>query len=211
MKIYVDGEPLVLDFSAEATFGSIFEEVEDELGRKNRVVSSFAINNEVLTQEVEELLWDERPDVDIRIDVETKDALEILSGALGEAEKDLSQLTESMHKAAVSLQTGLKQEAYAVFQQCLDTWRQVINLLQIAQHVLQYRPEEVEVEGRNINQINEELARALTETKEAMETDNLINISDMIEYELCRKVEEEKQIIARLIGYADERSGRNRL
>ena len=211
MEIFIKGKPLEIQLEAEDTFGSIFERVEENLGQRNMVVSGFSINNEPLTEEIEEMLWDEQPDVDIRIDVEAKKATEILTSALVEAEKDLPKLTDLMHKVAVSLQSGLKQEAYAVFQQCLSTWRQIINLLQITHDILQYQPEEIVVRGRNIDQINEELVQKLTETKEAMEADDLVNISDMIEYELCEKVEEEREVIQRLIEFAGERSGPNRL
>ena len=211
MEIFIKGKPLEIQLEAEDTFGSIFERVEENLGQRNMVVSGFSINNEPLTEEIEEMLWDEQPDVDIRIDVEAKKATEILTSALVEAEKDLPKLTDLMHKVAVSLQSGLKQEAYAVFQQCLSTWRQIINLLQITHDILQYQPEEIVVRGRNIDQINEDLVLKLKETKEAMESDDLVNISDMIEYELCEKVEEEREVIQRLIEFAGERSGPNRL
>ena len=211
MEIFIKGELLEIELGAEDTFGSIFERVEENLGQRNMVVSSFSINNEPLTEETEEMLWDEQPDMDIRIDVEAKEATEIVAAALVEAEKDLPKLTDLMHKVAVSLQSGLKQEAYAVFQQCLSTWRQIINLLQITHDILQYQPDEIVVRGRNIDQINEELVLKLKETKEAMESDDLVNISDLIEYELCEKVEEEREIIQRLIELANERSGPNRL
>jgi hypothetical protein len=211
MEIFIKGELLEIELEAEDTFGSIFERVEENLEQRDMVVSGFSINSEPVTEEIEKMLWDEQPDVDIRIDVQAKEATEILAGALGEAEKDLPKLTGLMHKVAVSLQSGLKQEAYAIFQQCLSTWRQIISLLQITQETLQYQPDEIVVRGRNIDQINEELVMMLKETKEAMEADDLVNISDLIEYELCEKIEEEREIIQRLIEYAGERSGLNRL
>jgi len=206
MNIFVEGKPFQIDVPHDATYGAIIKTVEELMTQKNRIVSGVSIDSKKLTPDEEETLTDQVIAADSRIDVEVIEARALLIKALEEAEGDLPGLSESMRKVAFSLQTGLKQEAFTIFQGCLEVWRQVINLLQLSQDILQCDLENVDIDGKTIREINENLVQVLMETKEAMEADDLVRISDMLEYELCAKAEEEQKVIQWLIELARSNS-----
>ena len=206
MNIFVEGKPFQVDVPPDATYGVIIKTVEELMTKKNRIVSGVSIDSKKLTPDEEETITDQVIDQDSRIDVEVIEARALLVKALHEAEQDLSGLPESMRKVAFSLQTGLKQEAFTIFQGCLEIWRQVINLLQLSQEILQCDIENIDIDGKTIREINENLVQVLMETKDAMEADDLVRISDMLEYELCAKAEEEQKVVQRLIEFASSNS-----
>ena len=206
MNIFVEGKPFQVDVPPDATYGAIIKTVEELMTQKNRIVSSVSIDSKKLTSDEEETLTGQVIAADSRIDVEVIEARALLVKALEEAEQDLSGLSESMRQVAFSLQTGLKQEAFTIFQGCLEIWRQVINLLQLSQEILQCDIENIDIDGKTIREINENLVQVLMETKDAMEADDLVRISDMLEYELCAKAEEEQKVVQRLIELAGSNS-----
>ena len=75
-----------------------------------------------------------------------------------------------------------------------------MQLLQVSQTCLGFDPAQVTIDGKSLNELNEELLRALQETKEAMEQGDLVSLSDLLEYKLVEKIRQEEAVLDRLIG-----------
>jgi len=75
-----------------------------------------------------------------------------------------------------------------------------VHLLQASQACLGYDPAQVDVGGRSIEEMNGELLAALQDTKRAMEQGDLVALSDLLEYELIAKIQDERALLDRLIG-----------
>ena len=80
----------------------------------------------------------------------------------------------------------------------------MIQLLQVSQTCLGYDSDEIQIEGRSLKELNDELFSTLQETKQAMEQGDLVSLSDLLEYELVTKIQQEKALLDHLIGMVPE-------
>jgi hypothetical protein len=200
MHVTIGGIDVDLSSSGVRTFGELIEAVQEAAAEKNEVVIGVVLNGmrlspeEQVTQADRELLSDDEAAFEVQ------DASAVLAGALEQTRDSLPQLQDKLIRVAAALQSGARQEAFSLFSDCLAYWRQVIVLLQVSQACLGYDPEQLQIEGRSVQEINDELLATLQQTKEAMEQGDLVSLSDLLEYELVAKVREERALFNHLIG-----------
>jgi hypothetical protein len=200
MQVTIGGIDVDLSSSGVRTFGELIEAVQEAAAEKNEVVIGVVLNGmrlgpeEQVTQADRELLSDDEAAFEVQ------DASAVLSAALEQTRDSLPQLQEKLIRVAAALQSGARQEAFSLFSDCLTHWRQVILLLQVSQACLGYDPEQIEIDGHSVVELNGELLTLLQQAKEAMEQGDLVALSDLLEYELVTKIRQEHVLLDRLIG-----------
>ena len=200
MHVTIGGIEVDLSSSGIRTLGELIDAVQGAASERNEIVVGVVLNGERIAPEQEASQRERELMPDDAIDFQVQDASAVLTAALEQTRDGLPALEEKLGQVATALQCGSRQEAFSLFGECLTHWRQVIQLLQATQACLGYDPAEVEVDGRTIKDINEDLLVALTETKRAMEQGDLVALSDLLEYELVAKLHEERTLLDRLIG-----------
>jgi hypothetical protein len=185
MQVTIGGVAVDISSSGIDTLGDLIDAVHQAVAEKNEVVVRMTLNGEPIGPEAEAGLRERTLEPDDEAAFEVQDASAVLVAAL--------------EQVATALQCGSRQEAFTIFSECLSHWRQVIQLLQVSQMCIGYDPEQVEIEGRSIRAMNDELLAALQETKQAMEQGDLVALSDLLEYELIRRIQQERVLLDVLI------------
>ena len=200
MHVTIGEVEVDLSSSGVSTLGDLIEAVQDAATDKNEVIVGVVLNGETLNPDTQTAQQARELEPDDRIEFAVQDAWVLLTAALEETRSGLPELKEKLEQVAASLQAGSRQEAFSLFSECLMHWRQVVHLFQVSQACLGYDPKEIEVEGRSLDTLNEELLTTLQQTKEAMEHGDLVMLSDLIEYELANQLRQEETLLEHLIG-----------
>jgi pantothenate synthetase len=204
MQVTIGGIEVDLSSCGVRTLGQLIGAVQDAAAERDEIVIGIELNGEQLDPEQEAAQGERELEADDAVAFTVERAAVLLAGALEQTREGLPELENKLEQVATALQSGSRQEAFSIFSECLTHWRQVVQLLQVSQACLGYDPAQVEVEGRSLQQLNEELLAALQETKQAMEQGNLVALSDLLEYELIAKLRQEATILDRLIGMVSE-------
>ena len=199
MQVTIGGAYIDIEGSGIQTLGELIEAVQQAAAEKNEVVVGITLNGEKLRPECDAAQRERELDPEDVIEFAVQDATAVLVGALEQTRNGLPRLQDKLEQVAAALQCGSRQEAFALFSDCLTHWRQVVQLLQASQACLGYDPAQVDVDGRSIQQMNTDLLSALQDTKRAMQEGDLVALSDLLEYELIAKVQDEKALLDRLI------------
>jgi len=199
MQVTVGGVEVDLSSSGVQTLGELIDAVQDAAAEKDEVVVGIELNGERIGPEQETAQREQELGPDDVVAFAVQDASALLAGALEQTRNSLPELENRLEQVAMALQSGSRQEAFSMFSDCLTHWRQVIHLLQVSQACLGYDPAQIEIDGRSLQQLNEELLSALQETKQAMEQGDLVSLSDLLEYELVAKIRQEATVLDRLI------------
>jgi len=200
MQVTIGGIEVDLSSCGVRTLGELINAVQDAAAEKNQVITGTLVNGEQLSPEQEAAQQARELGPDDVIDFTVQNASDLLTGVLEQARSTLPDLKDKLEQVAAALQSGSRQEAFSLFSDCLTHWRQVIQLLQVAQACLGYDPNQIEIEGCSPQTINEKLLATLQETKRAMERGDLVSLSDLLEYELINRVRQEETIFEHLIG-----------
>jgi hypothetical protein len=199
MRVTIGGVEVDLEGSGIQTLGELVDAVHQAAAEKNEVVVGITLNGEKLGAEREGALRSRELDSDDVVEFAVRDVTAVLVSALEQTRNGLPGLQEKLERVAAALQCGSRQEAFSLFSECLSHWRQVVHLLQASQACLGYDPAHVDIDGRSIQELNTDLLAALQDTKRAMEQGDLVALSDLLEYELIAKVQDEKALLDRLI------------
>jgi hypothetical protein len=200
MQVTIGGVAVDISSSGIDTLGDLIDAVHHAVAEKNEVVIRMTLNGEPISPEAEVAVRERSLETDDDVAFEVQDASAVLVAALEQTRDGLPALEGKLEQVATALQCGSRQEAFTIFSECLSHWRQVIQLLQVSQMCIGYDPEQVEIEGRSIRAMNDELLAALQETKQAMEQGDLVALSDLLEYELIKRIQQERVLLDVLIG-----------
>lgn len=204
MQVTIGDVEVDLSSSGIRTLGELIDAVQNAAAEKNEVVVGIVLNGEPLGPEQEAAQRERELEPDDGIEFAVQDASVLLRGALEQSRDSLPELQDKLEQVAAALQCGSRQEAFSLFSDCLTHWRQVIQLLQVSQTCLGYDSDEIQIEGRSLKELNDELFSTLQETKQAMEQGDLVSLSDLLEYELVTKIQQEKALLDHLIGMVPE-------
>ncbi len=204
MKVVINENDVELAIEEKPTFGVLVEEAEKFASEHEKIITQITVNGELITPEDEVVKrYDECGSSD-QINMLMDSPANIIVAALEEADKDIPGIVENLKKVAAYLQTGSRQAAFALFTECIEQWKQVINLFRIAESVFGVDTKEIIIEGRTLDNIQSELLELLVETKKSMEDDDAITLSDLLEYELAPNIEGQREIIRQLINLVNK-------
>lgn len=142
---------------------------------------------------------------DIReLSVETEDVSKLVSDCLSELESALAELPTACHELAAVFQGSEPQSGFEPFQRLAEIWEHVKSRQYLIAGALGLDFGQIEVNGKTVEAMQEELNGFLSEAAGALESGDLILLGDLLEYELAPRAEQEAQITAILRGQFDQ-------
>jgi hypothetical protein len=198
MEVIANGQQIPFTLTEEKTVKDVVETLLLLSSQANKLVIDFKVNDESLS------LMDRQSYADIPIEtvkkieiiVENKSARVIES--LDEIERLLPVIINSFTDVADTLIAGQKHKALSIFSESLGNWRKMINFLRVIESSYKISFDEIEVNGKKVKDLNNELFTVLTEIKKAVENEDLVTIGDLVEYELKTRLEEQRNVISLL-------------
>jgi hypothetical protein len=134
-----------------------------------------------------------------RLVIESIDSPDVLIASLKEIQKQLPQQKEILEKAAVSYQTGNDSQGMDQLFQFIDfMFGYTRTCYQIAP-VFDVNLAEIVIDDISLDEKNRELQTMLNETLEIMESNDMISLADILEYEIKELMENLEQYIDLLL------------
>ena len=134
-----------------------------------------------------------------RLVIESIDSPDVLIVSLKEIQKQLPVQKEILEKAAVSYQTGNDTQGMEQLFQFIDfMFGYTRTCYQIAP-VFDVNLSEIDIEGVTLEEKNRELQTMLNETLDIMESNDMISLADILEYEIKELIENLEQYIELLL------------
>ena len=204
MHVIFNDNPIELETAENPTFGDLVEEAERFACDHGKIITQITLNGELITSEDEVTRRLDHCSCTDQINILMDHPRNIIIAALQEADKDIPGLVINLKSVAAHLQTGARRAAFSLFSECIEQWKQVINLFRIAESVLDVDSEALIIEGRTLDHIQSELLELLIETKKSMQEDDAITLSDLLEYELVPNIERQRDVIKCLTDIAEK-------
>jgi len=205
MEILANNEKLPFEITKEETLGELISSLLILSNQANKVVLEVIADGKTLPLEEREK-FESQPLAEVkRVELRIENKLPIALFALEEAKRLLPEFRGSLSEVAELLMAGQKHKAMSLFGNSLVMWRKIINFVRTVGVSYHINFSEIVFDGKKIEEKNLELLKTLQEIKAAMEREDIVSLSDLIEYELIGKVEEQDQIVNELVKTVKER------
>lgn len=205
MKIYEDGQEIDVEFQAEDTLEKIISMLDQKADTENKIVSSITVDDVVMSGE-NELMLNAKLAKDIeKLEIAVEKEKVLVLRALGEAAAYLPQLAQGLDDISLLFQAGNRNDAFDKFTQCLNGWIQIIQLFRSLEKIRKLNYDEIKIsDGSSVKENNGKLLGLLEETKQAMENDDIVALSDLIEYELSPIAQKQVEVVNGIIAAVEK-------
>ncbi len=202
MQVLIDNQTVNIKVNEQGNMEEFLEEIQNFIHSQDdsKLVIDITVDGEKIfesQQEMNTIRLDKVSKVEIKTDTITSTVTRVL----GEIQVELPKLSSAMTQISTSLQSGNREAALELFSQICSEWRKIIQFFDNISQILQLDFSKIKYGDKSIDQANEELLALLVDTKKAIENDDLVMLSDLIEYELAGKIEEEIKIVDVLIDH----------
>lgn len=132
------------------------------------------------------------------LEVESASVAELVEGSLKDLNETLPELPKACHELAAVFQGKAPEEGFEPFQRLAELWADVKSRQMLVANALELKLDVLEVNGKNVATLHDELNQYLSEAAGALESGDLILLGDLLEYELAPRAEVETEIVALL-------------
>ncbi|OVE74091.1 hypothetical protein BVX93_00500 [bacterium B13(2017)] len=181
---------VAVDIKNEGTaLPEFINQLNIEINKQGRVITNFKLNN---------VLCD-LADLSSEIIITNKDSIEIFSDsplhiAKTSIDDFLSQLDDfvlEIDDIVSDLIKGDKDASFKKFNIFLGKFRDIIQLLKTIETLFSLNYEEIKFNNTNLQTFSEDLIKILTEVKDSLVKEDLVTLSDLLEYEIKEKSTED--------------------
>ena len=194
MEIIANGVTIPFTLSREENLTELIKSLLILSNEADKLVTECKVNGEIISL-MERNKYQNVPISDVKtVELTACGKSQRISELLEVLEDVFSSFISSFTKVADLLVAGQKHSALKKFSETLSNWREVVNFLRIVEATGGVCFNLYKIGEKTINQANEELFSLLTDIKKAIEVEDTVTISDLIEYELKDKITEQQAI-----------------
>jgi hypothetical protein len=199
VEVIVDGEHNFTPSEDVADGMALMAELADYLSGQGRAMTGLQLNGEVIPPEQLQDVLSERSISDINVlEVTTHAVADMVTQCLEELQTSLPSLPEACRQLAGVFQSESPEEGYDHFRELAMLWGHIKNRELLVAEYLQMDLSSVELNGRPVHALHEELNTVLQESAQAIKDGDTVLIGDLLEYELAPRAEDEVRIVALL-------------
>jgi len=204
MKVLINEKDVAFDVNENNNFGEFLASVQDYVREddSSKLVVDIKVDGEQIFKNEHDPSELSLKDIN-KVEVTTDNVKDVSIRALQEIKSELPLLAELMSNISTSFQEGKREHALNLFSDLCNEWRQIIQFFDDLSRVLFIDYSQIDLGDKSIDQANGELLSRLVETKTAIEKDDLVTLSDLVEYELIPKIDEEIDIVDKIISYLE--------
>jgi hypothetical protein len=198
MNLVVDGVENPVPFEPGMPLGVVLERVDSYLSTRKRMMVSVCIDGHGLSPE--ELGRESARTVDAvqTIQVSSEPAATLADATLSEVEEHLPALSQTVKELATLFQQDKVAEGLEGCKRVTEIWMEIVARERRAAGALQLNLDELEVDGKPINEHHVELNEFLQEALQAMERSDYLLLGDLLEHELAPRLDTELEIVNEL-------------
>ncbi len=199
MEVMVDGKS---DFSLKGDSGDVLSAVvavSEFLQEKGRAILVVKTDGRSVPPEDLVVSLKGRPREDVKkLEVESEELTKLVSESLQDLSETLPELPKVCHELSAVFEGNAPQETLGPFQRLAEIWRKVKSRESMIANALGLRLDQLQLEGRSVAGLHEELNGFLKEAAGALECGDLALLGDLLEYELVPRAEVEVEVAALL-------------
>jgi len=194
MNVIANGQKIPFTVTEEKNLTDILKTLLLLTNQADKLVIECKVNGEIVSLLEREQYKDRALDGIDTIELSVVRKSQRVIDSLQDIENLFPLFFEYFTEVTNALIAGQKHKAMTKFSETLNVWRQAVNFLRVIETSFKLRFSEIIVNGKSVEQANTDLYNVLNEIKTAIEHEDLVTISDLIEYELKPKIDEQKAI-----------------
>jgi len=164
------------------TLSDLISQINLEINKTGKVITSFKLNNvlydanqiktEVLVQDEEEL------------DLFTDTPLNLSINSINDILKQIDTFLQEIDEIVSDLIKGDKNTSFKKFTGFLTKFWEIIQLLQTVEVMFSLNYDEITIGDKTATEFSNNLVNILTDIKASMENEDMVTLTDILEYEI---------------------------
>ena len=203
VDIQFDGEAVTL--GPFDTFGEYAEAIEQLAQDRHRVITGIVVDGQNYQALDSQELAGLDPGAIGNLEVGTENPRSLSISILYDTARYLPRLSRGFEQVAELVQRREETPAMDLLQECLSTWMELTTGMRGAMITLGLDLEEITLGENNLANVYEDILELLAEVSEVMEDGDLLDLSDLLEYEVAPRLLEVQEGIYHMINLAERK------
>jgi predicted house-cleaning noncanonical NTP pyrophosphatase (MazG superfamily) len=205
MKIYIDGKEEKFDFKEEISLKEVVLELRKQLALGNQVITSFKVDGKLISV-LDERLKDIALDKESKIEITTANPRDLTISGIIDSLGYLPHLKENLQKTIAEFSRGKQREGMNLLINCIDGLNWFNTIIIGVEKILGIDLIEFNVGGESIANKKVKLADVLRDLLSSLQNQDMVMVSDLIEYELVPQIEDWINVVSELIKVVDKKT-----
>lgn len=205
MKLVVDEQTVEVIEAEDAALRLIIERISDELKEKNRVISEIYLDGKAIGG------WDDPQLTQIHVGqcnhlrLISQEPRKLAQDVLREIAQYMPRIQQALIETSSKIQSRQEEEGMQLLEQVTSTWAELYQGLQSALTVTGVDVEHIRIQERTFLELNNEIQQFLEEVMDLVQDNRLLELSDILEYEIAPRMPVVEEGIYRIIREADRK------
>lgn len=195
MKIVIDGFEDILIPDGNETLGELLAQIEEWIRENKRIIIQTRLEGKTLSEKDKKTLFNKKVSEFKILELTTANPWSWAIDSLKEAKVKLPNVASEMEKVSLLIQKGNYADAFLLLDKCIQTWDKINETLRQIEKLFALDYAKIYLEGERIPDKMEEFAKLLEEANRAIEQNDLLNLADILEYEIAPRIREEKRMV----------------
>jgi hypothetical protein len=197
--ISIDGRTDLVSADSGHSLRDIIKQLAGFLGSSNRaILTARADGRPIFKAENRELLNKNVENFSL-LEVETVDIRSQAVNALHEVRNHLPGLTRALIEVTKNIQSGEILKGYKSLATCADVLNLIVHVLDEVRALLGIDLTRLRVDGASVSEQLEQVREVLRDAKKALDTNDIVTVADLMEYELAPRVSKWDNILDTLL------------
>jgi hypothetical protein len=205
MKLTLDNQPIEVTEDNDASLHDVVERLSIIVQQQKRVISEIFVDGKQMGN------WDDPEFVKLTVGhaselrVISEEPRKLAIRVLYDIAKFMPNIKQALIDTSEKIQSRKEQEGMALLEQITSTWAELLHGFQSAVLVTGIDLESVRVKDQTFLEINTEVHQYLEQVSAMVEEQRLLELSDILEYELAVRIPKLEEGIYQAIRYAEQK------
>ena len=198
MDFFLDEQPIDTTDLAGDTLEQLLRVVQDERCTPGRLIVGVCCDGQDVESDALAAALAKAPSDFERVDIFTSGKESLVVEALTQAATSLEETARQVEQVAALLTEGKEKEGAEVLAGCIAVWQQVHMAIDQSIRMLGIDPNELVVHGEPLLRLLAKPAEVLRQIKEALQSQDFVMLSDVLQYEFGDACEQWLDLIVQL-------------
>ncbi len=205
MELILDNQTKEVTENDTDTLRDVIERLSEELKHQNRVISEIYIDGKQIGG------WDDPEVANMQIGscnhlrIMSEEPRKLAHNVLYDIAEYMPKLQEALVETSRKIQSRQEQEGLMLLEQVTATWAELLQGLQSAIIVTGIDLDHISVNGKPFADINEEIHGFLDEASNLVQTQQNLELSDILEYEIAPRMPLVEEAIHQMIKAVEQK------
>lgn len=199
MKISIDGRSDIVYAESGHNLGEILRQISDLLGRNDRAITSASADGQPVSHSENAHLLEKSVNDFSLLEVETVNVRQQAAAALAEVRNHLPTLCKALIDVTKNIQSGDVLKGYKSLAACADLLNLIVRIIDEVRALLGIDLTQVKVDGNTVSEQLEQVRDVLKNAKTALDSNDIVTVADLMEYELAPRINRWDAILDKLL------------